>query len=314
MVKCPKEEEGCQWEGRIGDLEGHEGHCKFTIVPCPNKCMIDEIVQKMKRIELDDHLAEKCLNREYMCEHCQEKKIYSTHFQNCPCEETTCTNMECNRAVKRIKLDHHFYNECEHTLLRCKFSSIGCDVKLKRKYIKIHQRDDKAHLSQAIDTVVKLRDESKRKIFIFKLTDFQKKKDDNTDFITSSFYTNPKGYNMAIKVCVNGEGDGKGRYISVYTLLQKGDHDGNLSWPFVGEVTITLLNQLEDRNHHTMLVYFTPDMKSRIGDKGWGYSHFIPHSELSDDPESCTYLKDDALFFRVSVRAADHKSWLDCTI
>ena len=39
--------------------------------------------------------------------------------------------------------------------------------------------------------------------------------------------------------------------ISVLASLMKGRNDENSSWPFTGEVTITLLNQLEDENHHT---------------------------------------------------------------
>ena len=44
---------------------------------------------------------------------------------------------------------------------------------------------------------------------------------------------------------INGNDSGEGTNVSVYAYLLEGDNDDKLSWPFVGEVTITL----EDKNH-----------------------------------------------------------------
>ena len=56
------------------------------------------------------------------------------------------------------KIKQHLENNCEHTVISCKYEAIGCDVKMKRKYMGAHEQDDKAHLHQALTTVVKLQD------------------------------------------------------------------------------------------------------------------------------------------------------------
>jgi TNF receptor-associated factor 4 len=100
-----------------------------------------------------------------------------------------------------------------------------------------------------------------------------------------------------------------------------GEYDDILEWPFYGEVTIELLNQLEDRYHHKMVVPFdesTPEeCKSRVigkerAKKGWGFSQFIFHAQLDVNPSfNCRYLKDDTLYFRVSAKVTSNtKPWL----
>ena len=37
----------------------------------------------------------------------------------------------------------------------------------------------------------------------------------------------------------------------------QGDFDDDLQWPFQGAITIHLLNQLGDSNHHTRAINFT---------------------------------------------------------
>ena len=63
---------------------------------------------------------------------------------------------------------------------------------------------------------------------------------------------------MCIKVYANGRGDGAGIHVSVYAYLVQGRNDDNLPWPFTGKVTITLLNQLADENHHSGTMSFPP--------------------------------------------------------
>ena len=99
---------------------------------------------------------------------------------------------------------------------------------------------------------------------------------------------------MCIRVDANGCGDGEDTHVSVYAYLMKGRNDDNLSWPFEEEVTITLLNQLADGNHHTRSVSFPDNEASRkvvsseMAITGYGFSKFITHSRLD-----IHYLKDD---------------------
>ena len=104
----------------------------------------------------------------------------------------------------------------------------------------------------------------------------------------------------------------------------RGKNDDNLSWPFRGKVTITLLNQLADENHHIYTVVYPEDKDEEYnrrvvngdrGSKGYGSAKFISHDRLGYDAEqNFQYLKDDCLYFRVTATAPDPvKPWLTCT-
>ncbi len=100
----------------------------------------------------------------------------------------------------------------------------------------------------------------------------------------------------------------------------KGDNDDSLSWPFTGTVTIELLNQLEDKNHHKKTTTFPADREAsqRVvdGERGTGRGHkHIFHRDLHYNADNNTqYLKDDTLVFRVSVQVPDYKPWLEPTV
>ena len=115
---------------------------------------------------------------------------------------------------------------------------------------------------------------------------------------------------MALVVFANGNTLGKGTHVVVRTAILRGEYDAELKWPFVGKVTYTLLNQLEDGNHHTQIQTFDTIRNARVN-SNWGRPKFIPLSALAYDPVKNTqYLKDDKLFFRVTVEMAGHKPWL----
>ncbi len=317
-MKCERD---CQWVGTVGTLEEHVGVCQFTLVPCPKECKDDNGILKIMRRDLQQHLIE-CPNRDYSCEHCGLKGTYATrldHYDTCEKKIITCTNEECTMEMERMKIKNHLSEECEHTVISCKYMrSIGCDVKLKRKDMRAHEQDDKAHLNKALDTTVNLQTKVQSLLTQlstrFKVIEFQKKKDNNLRYYSPSFYTSPNGYNMKIIVYANGYGDGEGLHVSVFAWIIKGKYDDELNWPFVGNVTVKLLNQLKDKKHYSITVKFIPEDNINAGGNR-GCSRYIPHYQLSRDSASNTqYLKDDTLYFRISVEVSDHKPWLECTV
>ncbi len=149
--------------------------------------------------------------------------------------------------------------------------------------------------------------------FVLKVTGYCARKAIADDYTSNSFYTSPGGYNVCIEVNPNGCGRGTGTHVSVYVNLLEGSYDATLSWPFVGTVTITLLNQLSDENHHTTTVEYKTIDNGHVG-KSVGYSKFILHAALAHNPVKNTqYLMNDTLYFRVSVKETTHKPWLTCT-
>ncbi len=116
----------------------------------------------------------------------------------------------------------------------------------------------------------------------------------------------------------NGISSCAGTHVSVYAYLMKGDHDDTLTWPFTGSVTVELLNQLEDKNHHKMTLTFPAESQRVVGGEraahGYGRLDFISHADLDYNASANTqYLKDDTLVFRVSAEPPDHRPWLECT-
>ena len=108
-----------------------------------------------------------------------------------------------------------------------------------------------------------------------------------------------------------GVGDTKGTHVSVFAIFIEGEHNAKLKWPFVGKAIFTLLNQEKDSDHYerTLNILSTDNVRTGTKCNNRGLFEYISHSAL----ESKSYLKDDTLYFRVSVQAADHKPWLECT-
>ena len=143
--------------------------------------------------------------------------------------------------------------------------------------------------------------------YSFRLTNYQKHKKDDDEFYSPPFYTpRPTGYKICIEVDANGWDSGKGTHVSVYAyLMNRGDNDDSLTWPFTGFIRVELRNQLEDKNHHAYTIgpfpAFSEASTSVVeGERGtgWGTPQFIPHTELDYNPDrNCQYLKDDTLIF-----------------
>ena len=65
---------------------------------------------------------------------------------------------------------------------------------------------------------------------------------------------------MYLDIYPNGNGDGKNTHVSLYVCLMSGEYDDALEWPFQEEVTMELLNQLEDKNHMKTVVKFNESL------------------------------------------------------
>ena len=162
--------------------------------------------------------------------------------------------------------------------------------------------------------------------FDFTITGFEQQKDENDISYSPSFHTHPRGYRMCLKMYANGYDTGRGTHVSVFVCLMRGEWDNYLKWPFRGDITIQLLNQIEDKGHREKTLVFTsktPDSAAaRVTARehtadGLGWPQFISHHTLnyckigqflnSDSPSishrhanNCQYLKCDSLHFRIT--------------
>lgn len=216
-----------------------------------------------------------CPYRDYECIHCGEKKIVfaekEMHFTKCKKILIPCPNDDCTKTVQRQGVKRHL-DICPFQVTSCKYMRLGCEVKMKRKDITVHEEeDDKLHLRKALDAITSLEEKvdmlGSGESLTFKVTEFKKKKKNN-EKATSPFFYIPNGYRMTITVYINGRESGENTHISIFTnaYSKSGEPMKNF-----GTVTITLLNQLINEQHQVKT--------------GKDFPTFIRHSMLEHNPE-----------------------------
>ena len=66
-------------------------------------------------------------------------------------------------------------------------------------------------------------------------------------------------------------------------------------------------------NHHSMVILFDAINSECVGGNK-GFHTFIRHYALGSDlVKNTQYLKEDELYFKVSVEVSNHKPWLEYT-
>ena len=343
-VKCPNWEKGCEWQGDLGDTAQHTAtNCPVETIPCPKGCK-----ETVFKGHLDQHAAT-CTHRAYKCPHCWFEDTFAhvttVHFTECEGFPLLCPAGCCTHHSRARMGDH--LSDCTEELIPCKYASAGCKEVIKRKQLQTHLEYGKdLHLKAAMDRVEQLSmdlsdvcrivwsmaggakpDTSRlplpihpwlqstptcypRPPWVIEVEGFQEKKENDVAWFSDPVYSHFGGYKMGVRVHVNGSGNAKGAYVSVYIYLMRGDNDDNLAWPFRGTMKVSLLNQLVDGQHFTRQLWSPPDVgahkpSQRVteGERarfGHGQSKFISHQKLSYcGNKNRQFLKDDALFFRV---------------
>lgn len=125
-VHCTNKKNGCQWEGELGQLDGHlntnptEAHmrlkgCNFVKIKCLHCCKV------------------------FRC----------NHWAVCGSYVMLCPN-KCGKSLIRMEYKKHVSRHCPLTVVNCEFKGAGCEVKLPR----INQMA--AHLSDTVTTHLSL--------------------------------------------------------------------------------------------------------------------------------------------------------------
>ena len=296
--------------------------CGLLQICCPNKCLDDELKEVfVMRKDLDSHLRE-CPSREFECPHCKETgkyhKMKGDHLDECPQIEVPCPK-KCKTEMIRGQLQKHLRQTCPNMDVCCKYEKIGCKERPLRKDREEHEGDNALHLQVAVDTIVAMQEHNTPTVHVFKMPNVESYRKNHERWSSPPFYLHPGGYHMQLEVHFNAAENDE---VAVYNYLLRGRNDVKLIWPFRGEVNITLLNQLVDTHHHSYRLNYSehkrddyniiesPKEKSLCG---WGTDQFISYSRLQTRYVT-EYLKDDSLFFRVSVKVHNlNKPWLNCT-
>ncbi|XP_011405861.2 PREDICTED: TNF receptor-associated factor 4-like [Amphimedon queenslandica] len=318
-VYCTNTDSGCQWTGTIKDIDTHLNSCTYhELVPCTNGCG-----EMIRRSKLETHLTDNCPKRIVNCQYCKRRATHQlitscSHLDECPDLPIQCSNEGCDEKIPRRSLASH-EETCPKAIVPCEYNTVGCHKVMRREEQEKHNEEAiKQHLKAAVKKIEVLLPTNQ----LFKLNEYTELKEEEEDWYSPNFHTSPGGYKMSLNVVANGDGDGEGTHVSCFINLEAGEYDDLLEWPFQGEVTIELLNQLEDKNHKKDIVTYNEstddEYKHRVSGgrstAGLGFMQFISHEELEHNPATnCQYLKDDSLYFRVSVKVTSTsktKPWL----
>lgn len=144
-------------------------------------------------------------------------------------------------------------------------------------------------------------------IFVWRVDDFEKRRQDAvngtcTSIYSAPFYTSNFGYKMCLRLYLNGDGIGKGKTISLFIVVMQGLYDAVLSWPFKQKVTLMMLDQVDSKH---VIDTFRPDSKSSSFQRpehkmniASGCPLFFPLQELNA-PNN--FIKNNVAFFKVIV-------------
>ena len=116
------------------------------------------------------------------------------------------------------------------------------------------------------------------------------------------------GYKFRLSLYPNGRSSGENSHLSITFILMKGEYDALLSWPFRKKVTYTLIDQQEDPNDRSNVIYsFTADpikykdsFSKPVTDenaKGFGLFTFMPQCDV----KKRRYIVDDTMFIQVQI-------------
>ena len=78
------------------------------------------------------------------------------------------------------------------------------------------------------------------------LTIYYTKEKESTSWFSPPFYIHNGEYRMCLRVDIAGYDEGAGSDVSAYIHLMRGIFNGDLKFPFQDEVTVQLVNQLEE--------------------------------------------------------------------
>ncbi|KAN0037974.1 hypothetical protein ACTA71_000146 [Dictyostelium dimigraforme] len=111
--KCTFKFESCRHDGcdkilRLHSLKEHENQCGFKLIECIY-CERDDII----KMELNDH------------------------YDQCPKVSIKCP-LGCSNHIERQSMDYHVVNDCDNTLVPCKYYDQGCKALMKRSELLNH--------------------------------------------------------------------------------------------------------------------------------------------------------------------------------
>ncbi|KAM9970894.1 hypothetical protein ACTFIR_002758 [Dictyostelium discoideum] len=133
------EENGCKEILTVEDLDTHIQNCKFKFVKCPNK----GCDKKFRLHSFGEHENE-CTFKLATCEYCKKNDIAKNELNNhnevCPKVKIDCLQ-DCQMKIERDEMKNHIENNCDNTIVNCKYHEQGCEITMKRSELQNHLKN-----------------------------------------------------------------------------------------------------------------------------------------------------------------------------
>ena len=143
LVYCSLKERGCGWSGPLKELDSHldpnQDNCQYADMKCPLNCQ-----QTIPKNKVEQHVAQECTNREYICQYCNFSATYeevvSVHFPECKYVPLQCPNL-CGVTFERDFMEDHM-KMCRLEEVGCEFNGVGCEERFRREEQEEHTRQN----------------------------------------------------------------------------------------------------------------------------------------------------------------------------
>ena len=278
IVHCPFKNEGCLWDDKLSLLIVHMNNCELFPITCPLGCK-----QTIKRTCLMTHVDEKCLERKTKCGYCNcvmKVSQTNTHNGTCPSFPLTCVNGCNSHSIARNKMDHHTSKECPLSLVPCPFKRYGCSTVRKRRDIETHEAEFVVKHVRMMNIHIEEMEEVSQysRGLKWEINGVRDKFKREEKVYSDPFYVNHYKFKGSAKL-MSSRG-----FLGIFIHLCQGENDGNLVWPFLGNVIITLVNT-GDSNNSISHSYSTAGnvnftRRSSLDRTGHGFPKFITEEKL----------------------------------
>ncbi|VDP86466.1 unnamed protein product [Echinostoma caproni] len=297
---------------------------------------------------VEQHLNDDCPKRSKKCKFCDAFLMAANelkHIGVCPKFPVSCPNGCKAHEIPRSQLTEHLTTECTKQDLPCPFASHGCKFRGRKKKIDPHVAESSLEhlilvnasmqqMSLLLEAQTKsftelktvLAQQSKRitglercfgAAFTWKIDNYTEKfnlakSGKQTTIYSPAFYTHRCGYRMAMSVCLFGSGEARGKFMSVFVCLCRGDNDALLPWPFTNQLTFTMLDQHQDVTARKPVDYTikpNPTAEQNIflgrptGERNACFG--APRFTKLETLKTSEYVVDDSLFLKLSLNLDD---------
>ena len=166
QLYCSMKKRGCDWSGTLEQLDTHldpdQDNCQYVDTKCPLNCHMT-----IPKNKVEQHVAQHCVKRAYVCQHCNFKATYEevvdTHLPECKYVPLQCPNL-CGVTFERDFMEDHM-KMCRLEEVGCEFSGVGCDGRFIREDQEEHTRQNsQTHLTLTASLAVETKEQFQQKL------------------------------------------------------------------------------------------------------------------------------------------------------